>query len=356
VSTRWLAVEPLDTVMVRDGRRFDAGVSGRAACTSPPPSTLGGALHTALGDAVDEVLGVVVQTRFGSVFPAPADLVVHRGRTLRLPVTERGSEAWDLDSDHRLSHQLAGDGEPLAGGWLTQHGLEAWLRGASPLQPGSEIGPGAGVVSAPWLPEQRLGLAREWEGELAGTASPGLLYTMAHLRPRHDGMRFLVPFRDERDVAVVRDLLRLGGRGRLAQVELVEPDDDVMPPPLDEYPNGRVAVYLATPALLGVDPDAPHPEAARSDPLWAPANSALCALANGGPVPIATASDRKGNYGDSRQLAWAVPAGTVFFLDFGGDAAAALAWAREHHGRLLPGLSNSPLRTAGFGMCLTGSW
>jgi CRISPR type III-B/RAMP module-associated protein Cmr3 len=352
MSTRYLLVEPLDTIMVRDGRRFDAGASGRAASTSPPPSTFGGALHTALGDPVDEILGAVVQTPHGSLFPVPADIVRHEHADRRLRVEPRdGSEVWDLDDEYPLSHLLAGDGEPPPQSWITADGLRSWLRAEPPLRPGEKLGRGAGLSAPPWRPEQRLGLALRWDGELAGTASPGLLYAMSHLRP-DDGTRFLIPFLHGADVRVDRDLLRLGGRGRLAMAELVEPDDDVIPDHPDDFPGGRVAVYLATPALFGTDSDEPG---SGTDLWWAPDGARLCALASSGPIPVATASDRAGRYAASRQLTWAAPAGTVFYVDF-GDPAAAMSWARRHHGRRLPGVSNSPLRTAGFGMCLTGSW
>jgi len=354
MNTRWLAVEPLDTVMVRDGRRFDAGVSGRAASTPPPPSTFGGVVHTALGGPVGEILGVVVQTADGPIFPVPADVVRHE-RVERLKAVERDStEVWDLDDDRRLSHVLAGDGEPLAQNWITADGLASWLRAEAPLEPGKPLGRHAGVVGPPWKPEQRLGLARRWDGELVGTAQPGLLYTMSHLRPG-DSTRFLVPFVDGGDPQLRQDLVPLGGRGRLARVEL-HGGADVLPAAPDSFPGGRVTVYLATPALFGADVDAPGITSSRADLWWAPDGATLCAVAISGITPIATASDRQGGkYSDSRRLSWAAPAGTVFYLDFGNEDAAR-RWAGRHHGRLLPGVSNSPLRTAGFGMCLTGSW
>jgi hypothetical protein len=357
MSVRWVAVQPLDTVMVRDGRRFDAGVNGRASSTTPPPSTFGGALHTALGERVRaEILGVVVQTADGPIFPAPADVVRHDGVLQRLTVEERDAgEVWDLDGERRLSHALAGDGEPLADGWVTADGMASWLRAAAPFEPGEPLGHGAGIARAPWTPEQRLGLARRWDGELVGTATPGLLYTMPHLRPA-DGMRFLVPFVEGGEPPVRRDLVPLGGRGRLATVEACD-GDGVLPDAPLRLPGGRVSVYLATPALFGPDPDAPA-GAFRPDLWWAPPGATLRAVAISGVTPIATATDREreaGRYAASRQLSWAAPAGTVFYLDF-GDEPAALDWARRHHGRLLPDVSNSPLRTAGFGMCLTGGW
>ena len=363
--TGWLSVEPLDTVMVRDGRRFDAGVSARAEATAPPPSTFGGALHTALGGRIDEVSGrvdeihgYVVSTDAGLVFPPPADVVRHEGRHRRLRAEQRpGDEKWDLDLDdgHRLSHALAGDGEPLTDKWVTAGGLRAWLRAEPPYAPGAELGDAPGLVDPPWQPEPRLGLARHWDGELIGTSRSGLLYTMSHLRPQR-GTRFLVPFTNGDEPKLRRDLVPLGGRGRLAHVELNAGRMPGLPEAPDGFPGGRLTVYLATPALFGVDDDAPNAAHARADVWWAPDEAVLCALALPGLVPIATASDRPGGvHADTRRLMWAAPAGTVFYLRFDDDASAK-RWSKANHGFLLPGASNSPLRTAGFGLCLTGSW
>jgi CRISPR-associated protein Cmr3 len=351
----WLAVEPLDTVMVRDGRRFDAGVSARATATAPPPSTFGGALHTAFDAPVGEIHGFVVSTDAGLVFPAPTDVVRHDGVNRRLRAEQRpNGEWWDLDDDHRMSHALAGDGEPCHE-WVTADGLHAWLRAERPYLPGAELGVAPGMVDPPWQAEPRLGLARHWDGELIGTSRSGLLYTMSHLRPRY-GTRFLVPFTDDGEPTLRRDIVPLGGRGRLAHITLNAGQVPGLPQAPDCFPGGRLTVYLATPALFGVDPDAPNAGQARTDVYWAPGEATLCAVALPGLVPIATASNRPGGrHADTRRLMWAAPAGTVFYLRFDDDASA-LCWSKDHHGRLLPGASNSPLRTAGFGLCLTGSW
>jgi hypothetical protein len=75
-----------------------------------------------------------------------------------------------------------------------------------------------GLREPPWRGEMRLGLARPWTGEFAGTAAPGLLYQANHLRPR-PGSRFSC--RAEEPVRTDRDVVPLGGRGRLAHVREV---------------------------------------------------------------------------------------------------------------------------------------
>jgi CRISPR-associated protein (Cas_Cmr3) len=264
VTLTWVAVEPLDTIMVRDGRRFDAGVNFRAMPVTPPPSTFGGALHTALGRPVDEIGGVVVDTSAGPVFPAPADVVRDETTVRRLAVEQRpDDQVWDLDDAGRFSHALVGDGSAVPE-WIGVRGLSAWLRAERPLVPGEPVGTGADLVAVPWRSEPRLGLARQWFGEHANTATPGMLYTLSHLRPV-DGVgrgvsfrRFLLPVLDSQPVQIKQDMVQLGGRGRLARVSAVEVRS-MLPEAPKDFPGGRVSVYLATPGLFGADADAPKP-------------------------------------------------------------------------------------------------
>ena len=178
------------------------------------------------------------------------------------------------------------------------------------------------------------------DGAYASTADPGMLYAMTHLRPA-DGTRLLVGCVDQSAVAVVKRLVHIGGRGRLAVVGEAT-DRQVLPDPPESFPGGRVAVYLATPALL-------------EDVCWSAPDARLCAVALSGPHPIASASPRQDLW-RTRVLSWAVPAGAVFYLDFHGDEARARQWAHEHHGGLLPGQRTLRLVAAGFGTCLTGRW
>ncbi len=73
-----------------------------------------------------------------------------------------------------------------------------------------------------------------------------------------------------------------------------------------------------------------------------------------GPEPVATASPRDG-FRDSRRLYWAVPPGSVYLLRFGGEAEAA-SFASRWHGRAYGRPARDRLRTAGFGVVLTGVW
>jgi len=339
MNTTWLAVTPLDTIMVRDGRPFDAGAASSATSVPPAPNTLGGVVRAALGRNVEHhIVGPVVGTERGIVFPAPQDVVRDGSTVRRLAVTARDATAvsdLDVDDRQRLSHHLVGEGDSVSD-WISFPGLQDWLTGA--MASGQAVSESPLLADPAWVPETRLGLARHWSGPLAGTAAPGLLYAMTQLRPR-EGTRFLVGCVDDEPVEIRDDLVPLGGRGRLAEVTMAS--EDVLPAPPEDFPGGRLAVYLATPALL-------------TDPLWSASEADLSAVAVRGPQPVASASPR-GDFAGSRLLTWAVQAGSVFFLTFGSPGKAK-EWADRHHGGLLPDQSPLPIVTAGFGTCLTGRW
>lgn len=350
--TTWLTIEPLDTMMVRDGRPFDAGEATVATAVAPSPSTFGGLVRAVHGKNVLRILGPVAHLGAEPMFPTPVD-VVREGdpatgeRVRRLAVDVRpDDEVCDLDPDSGervLTHALTGDGEPV-GGWMSRAGLWDWL--SNDMRPGQELDAKTQrwvLRDALWHPEPRLGVALSAEqGARRGTVIPGLLYTAEHLRPVED-LTFVVGCEDPGPVEVGEPVVPLGGRGRLAEVSAVR-HGDPFPPPPDSFPGGRLAVYLATPALV-------------PDVLWRPADTSarLRALAVTGAQSVATASP--GDVGRTRRLMWAVPAGCVYYLEF-GSAAEALNWSKAFHGKLLPGVSAAvnPVVTAGFGTCLTGRW
>ncbi|MGH3929948.1 MAG: type III-B CRISPR module-associated Cmr3 family protein [Pseudonocardiaceae bacterium] len=341
VITTWLSVTPLDTIMVRDGRPFGMGMSGSATSVPPAPNTLGGVVRAALGldrKVAHHIIGPIVDTRAGVMFPAPRDIVRDGSTVRRLAVTPRDPTAvsdLDVDGRQRLGQHLVGEGDPVPD-WISLPGLTDWLTGAMPG--------GQDVLEPPlwadpaWVLETRLGLARHWSGPLVGTAAPGLLYTMTQLRPRED-TRFLVGCVDDEPLDIRHDVVPLGGRGRLAEVAVVT--GAVLPDHPADFPGGRLAVYLATPALL-------------KDRWWCPAEAELSAVAVGDPQPVASASPGD-DFSGSRLLTWAVPAGSVFFLTFESPGTAQ-EWAQRHHGGLLPDQLPLPIMNAGFGTCLTGRW
>ena len=225
---RWLVLEPLDTVVVRDGRAFDAGVQSVAHTAQPTPSTLAGAVGAAYEarpgagldpaargrDVPDRLLGPVPVVRRDGVWrprwPVPSDVVREDGQLapkrlmVSYPQADSGSDGPDAahDLDGQVAALLTGPGDP-AGGWWETAELTDYLA------EGNVFGD---TVAAPWEAERRVGLALDE----SGTAAEGMLYSAGHLRPV-DGMGFAVCCIGGPDMPLL-DTVPLGGRGRRAQV------------------------------------------------------------------------------------------------------------------------------------------
>lgn len=330
----WVALTPRDTLIVRDGRQFDAGVDVVAETVLPRPATVAGAVFTAYGRQRDPdrlrgpVLGVKGRRGWSTAFPTPADL------------TAEGNRLRSFDDGVRTDFDgLAGPGRWLGGedetgrGWVSGHTLAAYLAGEGLDK--SATGP------APFVPETRVGLARK-----DGVARTGLLYQSTHLRMQ-EGWALLVDCDLAPDwAATLTGPVQLGGRGRL--VDVAEATGVDWPAAPSAFPGGRVLVYLATPAIWPGGWQLPIPASAR-----------LAAAAVGEPEPIAAASPGP-DFANSRRLHWAVPAGSVYLLTF-DDPHAAQEWAEAAHGRAYPEPSTAEtdadrLVTAGFGVVLTGVW
>lgn len=385
--TAWLALRPRDTVFVRDGRAFDAASELVATSVAPWPSTIAGAVRTAYGAEPREVRGPILARQEPSGgwiphFPVPLDVVAETQTAepyvFRLACTQLPG-CTDLTPDPGAPEamtgwltpppQVSGKVEQISG-WLPAGDLAAYLAGAMPPADGvprDEIGV---VDPDPVVAEQRIGLALEPH---ARTTRSGFLYQAQHMRLA-DGWAYLAGCRLPASWKRTADgPVGLGGRTRLVDVEPAA--GVVWPDRLDSFPGGRVLVYVATPAIWPQGWRIPEPPGAR-----------LVAAATGQPQPVATSSPRRdadrGGWRASRALRWAVPAGSVYLLQFGGELdeaeAHARTWARKVHGTAylpaaaeldhddqaqtgsaadgLTDLVGQRLRTAGFGVVLTGVW
>jgi hypothetical protein len=361
-ASAWLAFTPRDTVFVRDGRSFDAAADAFAQTVWPGPTTVAGAVGAAFGTNPAAVRGPVVARRDGGAwepyFPVPADLVTAAGRTGRVyrlavePADAAGefSSRTDLDRDAPDGavplRMLVppGHAEPVTpvggdgAGRLLVPGrvLARYLAGSLPGEFGTPLRDLE--LAEPLAPEQRVGLAR------AGRrAREGFLYQSVHLRPGED-WAFLAEYDPGQNWAgTAKDHVPFGGRSRVADIE----------PATARWPDAaagvgsRVLVYLATPAVWRDGWRLP-----------VPAGAELIAAATFEPEPAATLRPGR-DWRGTRALRWAVPAGSVYLLEF-GDAAAGAAWARRWNGMALdrggPAEEEDLLRTAGFGVVLTGAW
>ncbi|GAB2520903.1 type III-B CRISPR module-associated Cmr3 family protein [Nocardiopsis aegyptia] len=357
---RWLALVPRDTVQVRDGRSFDAGAGGVAHTVRPWPSTVAGALVPALGGEPESVRGPVlaqeVDGHWTPHLPVPLDLVRESGREdvwrLRLPEADPGvsSDLAALARPHGIpdlrslsAPEGAEDTEPLAG-LVPGHVLRSYLHG--------ELEDDEGLLSVsdleqpedPLSPETRVGLGLDPNTR---TAKTGLLYTSTHLRLAEDWAfcAEVTPTpKQHRAVESPAGPVRFGGLSRLADVApargLHWPDAPLA------YPEGKVLVYVATPAVW---------ERGWLPPL--PPNADLVAACVGDPLPVATASPVQDHqhFLRTRTLMWAVPPGSVYYLKFLNPDDAE-HWVKQSHRTALGPAARKRLDTAGFGVVLTGVW
>jgi CRISPR-associated protein Cmr3 len=347
---RWLVLEPFDTVAIRDGRNFDAGLPGIARATAPQPATVAGAVGAAFGAAPGagadpagvgrtvpaQVRGPVVvreRTRTGrweALFPAARDIVRGEGDAKRLRLKLRREALGAVSHDLGGLSLLSGDGEQVDDWWTgSLLGTYLWSEGhdLSPTDP-------------PWRTERRVGLARD--GRIA---IEGMLYSAEHLRPvGRIGFGALCV---DAPAGALAETVRLGGEGRRAQVhECVGAAAPALPGPPDSFPDGRLLLYLATPAVFVEG--------------WRPSEGdlgggRLISAAVAGPHPIAMArpDHRTGGVADKR-IIWTVAPGSVYFLVFDSETAARAA-GEKWHGTALP-QADDTLRTAGFGLALVGRW
>ena len=287
-------------------------------------------------------------------FPAPADLVVTADGSDRLVFRLRPEESAGHTDLGDAGAAVPGGGvlrwlmppmdtesvEPLRG-WIPGDVLAAYLAGDLPAPGGSpleDLDPlmRGGELTDPFLPERRVGLAREGRSVRAG-----YLYQSTHLRSE-EGWAFLAEYTGPGERVPQRgNPVPFGGKGRLADIG---PAD--MSWPEAGAAGKRVLVYLATPAVWPAGWRMP-----------VPGDATLIAAATRDPEPAATV--RRGrDWLESRVLRWAVPAGSVYLLEFGDDDAGE-RWARKWHGVALDRGTTEDrdlLRTAGFGVVLTGAW
>lgn len=346
MSEAWVVLYPLDVVEFRDGRPFSAGVDSSARTTLPRPTSTAGAIGAAFGQEPDSVEGPLLfdATRNTLLFPAPADVVLNGRELVRLDPHGAAAEGVVTDLDRQADTP---DGFVAPGGHgdavdalLDRSTMERYLAAdATVLQT---------IDRARSLPlrelvltEPRTGLARD--GRVART---GMLYTAEFLRFDHNhdyGFACRVIF-DGRAVPPAASMVRLGGEARQAEVVVIPGGapgaPDLPPAPAATEIGTRVLLHLVTPAIFtcGWVPDGVEGTAVRSACVEGPEVAASWLSGAANPMPAE----------------WAVRAGSVYFLEFASDEAAR-SFVGAYHGRCLP-QATKRLRTAGFGMCLTGRW
>jgi CRISPR-associated protein Cmr3 len=273
-ETRFIAA--LDVLFPRGNRLFgDAGQYGEAQMP-PWPSLAAGAIRSRMlaADAIDlsgfangqkptgrlgEVLGTPMEPgsfrlawfslahRNGDavepVVPLPADLVARSENNALLylnprVVSERLNASHSTPQLAVLCQEKAS--KPEGGVWLKGAGLACYLRGDA-IQKALHTT----TTSHLWATDPRLGIALD---PIKRAAQEGLLYTTKGIAP-HKDVGFLAVITGADGVVPKNGLIRLGGDGRGARIELCqtkfpEPDWDSI------GREKRFRVVLATPGLF----------------------------------------------------------------------------------------------------------
>jgi CRISPR-associated protein Cmr3 len=370
MTRRWFFIEPLDVLSFRDGRPFAAGEQHGLRSLFPPfPPTVLGALRAALlgqlcegGEGRGEdparcpqcnredcpgwvaigrnaerapfsfILALPAGLHGGTpdlYWPPARDLFARVSRTDGHEVIEnvmlaRPFSLGALGAQTDLTEMspvgvLSQQRLSALDLWLTTDGLAAALSG-DPSREGRHYAKATDL----WEHEGRVGIGL---GE-AKTARRGLFYQLQAVRPK-PGVGLAVAVEGDFPLATPVQV-RLGGEGRVVTVRATE--NARLPECPEQFPDGKVRLYLATPALFG---------GFRPPPLE---GLDLVGAAVGrsewvGGWDIAS--------GRPRPLRSAVPAGSVFFYRASGDAA---ALASRYHGKVLSDDGR------GFGFVLAGGW
>jgi CRISPR-associated protein Cmr3 len=334
-----LRLDPLDTLFFRDGRPFDA--ASRASGGLPLPQTLAGAVRTyLLAQAGFDLTGLargrranptepvraallrleapqeIVDLRFHGpwlaladdkntvepLLPVPANLAVEEGKVWHRSDPLRGHlPGWPDTEDLRPLWRKRGPDAKRAEGFLTPAGVSAFLAGGLP---GKDDWLAAGDL---FDFDQRTGIEID-AGTL--TASAGRIYgiRLLALRPRVERHG---PHRDKK-VCLYAEVLRtapgkltfpdplpLGGEGRHVRVASL----DRLPLWMQPEPiENRSLWLLASPAFL------PGPCAL---PI-VPPPARLIAATSGTPIGVSGWDVARGG---PRPMRFAVPAGSVYFVD-----------------------------------------
>jgi len=276
--------EAWDTLFFRESRPHDTSGGTELASLFPPPiRTLAGAIRTWIGTQlgvdwqgyaasagkpywVNEI-DLVHQIGFGDdvgclrlrgpwptyknrrLYPAPAFLVEGRGRNKGVPERGRLFIADPVHGDFGRVHMPSCDligAKARPGNWLTTRGLTRVLAGGLP-------GPDQ-VFSEEQLfqGEPRLGIARNNQNRVP---LEGLLYQTQHIRP-HEDLAFQVEVTGiHAGIKLPKSgQVRFGGEGRLASVEINEPEPGLEPKRPESGAETRgIVLCLLTPADLDGD-------------------------------------------------------------------------------------------------------
>jgi CRISPR-associated protein Cmr3 len=355
-------IESLDTLFFRDGRPFNQGEGGNIEANSsfpPLPQTMVGALKAALAysqgwqggrtrfsDALDVALNHIDLRFFGPyvvfnnevLFPAPASLLLERDeqrrdlRLVRLAPTHTVNT--DLGQLRLASPTQAKQHEfntylELEGYWLSQAGMEVFLRGETPTLETLEHSKNL------WSDENRIGIQRTNRITLDGA-----LYQVRHTRPV-EGLGLLVGIEGLKEAWSPRAFSHVGGESRLASFTANALNAKPRAPSLHSH-NDTVfyTVTLATPLPM-------------QDLVWKQCGGALHPKLPGVVVGACVGKAIWSGGWDSQrnqalELQPTLPAGSAWFIKAPVDAQTQIL---EQHFQCLGDMAH-----LGYGQVLIGTW
>jgi CRISPR-associated protein Cmr3 len=356
-----------DSLFVRDGKPFSMGEDTWASgIFPPPPSVFYGALRTRYFSEnpqdlpkanTDEdptkdlrITGLGYLVKIGKlaerIFPAPYDLVENeeanlgdRNKFLLLQCQDdySGTSA----TMPRLEISGADNVEVMGGGaFVKELDFEDYLKGAAPyaVLPNGKL----------WTTEPKIGIAKD---RFTGSSQQGKLYRSGLVRPEtfdtNSGLSnfgFWLETSGLPAKLAVKGNFKLGGEGKMAYYQ-----ENVVSQIQAAKPKGtRLKIYLATPGIFknGYLPDT-------TQGIWKKHNIKIHTMASGKPLLIGGFSMKNDHQFGPKPMRKAVPPGTVYFVEIGGDVEKAIL---DIHGKCISDEFSETERPAqqGFGLAYVG--
>ncbi len=266
----------LDTLFFRESRPFEAiGGSELVSLFPPPPRTVAGAIRTAIGDSLDadwhafhrdhtgytvggfklfdligynddlgrlRIKGVWLSSKGERLYPAPLYLLQKDAELARLLIDD--AEQTNLGRVRLPRIPKGREGfKPLEKVWLTQTGLKKTLAGGLPglddIQCKENL----------YAEEPRLGIARNNNSR---TVKKGLLYQPRHIRPnKRAKLSIEADIIGLEGLSINKRVVRLGGEGRMAGIEIAEPPPFLQQPAPGSNTHGLILTLLTSARFQG---------------------------------------------------------------------------------------------------------
>lgn len=377
MTKQTIAFSAVDTLFFRESRPMEA--QGELQSVFPPPiRTLAGSLRTLIGEhkgvnwasfkpdhEVAKVIGfgddlgqLKLQGAWISLagkrlYPTPLTLLkqaAEDGGCDKLHCLQLDGEGtWcDLGKKVRLPklpNDAARGSKPLENHWLSQQGLEALLQGKKMPELTDLVG-----ESELFEQESRLGIARD---NVTQVVKKGLLYQTSHIRPNPalsveidaDGVPSDLP---------KKAMLRLGGEGRIANIEITDCKRKF--PALPSFNGAKgLALYLMTPLPIAQQEKGWQPlpgfvrEEKANQTVWRGTLNGVELTLHGA---VTGKVLREGGWDmakrEPRPVISLTPAGSVFWCQPSGDIEAAAKALHDTH--------IGTLTEYGYGHLAVGVW